>query len=316
MFLFILFIYSLTVGPLELSFNDIIKNLFNSSENLYYKVIFETRLPRSISACLTGACLGLSGLILQYITKNPMACPSLLGVNQGAAFGIVVVLSLFPFCPIPVYLLFSFIGGIIASLLTYFITVSIGFTSMRLIIAGQAINALFYALIQSILIFLPTRSGIILINLNGSLSGSSWELLKYISPVLIFCLILFFVHIKRIYILNLGFQTASSLGMNVTKNLRYFLPLVVILSSFSIGLVGPILFFPLIVNHFGKILVGHNPKILAPFVTFFGAILMLSSDIFMRKIYIEKEVAIGLFISILGAPILIFSSKIRKLMIK
>ncbi len=307
-----LFFYSLTVGPLKISFYHVIEGLFFSSDTIYHRIIFETRLPRTITAFLTGSLLALSGMILQFITKNPLACPSLLGINQGAGFGIVVILALFPFCAIPIYMTFSLLGGVLAAFFIYIITSSIGYSPIRLILAGQAINALFYALTQAILIFLPTRSGVILININGSLSSSSWELLKYHFPVLILCLFLILLNLKKIHILSLGEQVASSLGLNVKKFILFFLIIVVMMCSFSVSMIGPILFFPLIVNHFSKIIVGENPFILAPTVIIFGANFMLISDVLMRLLFHDKEVAIGLFISILGAPILIFSSKLRK----
>jgi iron complex transport system permease protein len=312
--LFFLFFYSLSLGPLPIPFEKVLKGLFIPSDSLERRVIFETRLPRTLTGCLTGACLALSGMMLQYVTRNPMACPSLLGVNQGAGLGIVAILAVYPFCPIPIFLMSAVVGGVIAALLTYFIAAAIGVSPLRLILAGQAINALFYAITQAILIFLPTRSGVILINLNGSLSGSSWQLLKYISPILIFCAIASFFQIKKIHILSLGTEIAHSVGLNVKWIVILLLSLVVLLCSCSVGLVGPILFFPLIVNHFGKIIVGENPYYLMPFVIIFGAILMLFSDILIKLVYVDKEVAVGFLIAIVGAPILIMSSRMGRLL--
>lgn len=314
MILVFLFFYSLYLGPLSIPFDKVLKGLFVSSDSFEKRVIFETRLPRTLSGCLTGACLALSGMMLQSVTRNSMACPSLLGVNQGAGLGIVAILAISPFCPIPIFLISAVIGSITAALFTYFIAAAIGVSPLRLILAGQAINALFYAVTQAILIFLPTRSGVILINLNGSLSGSSWQLLKYISPILIICSILSLFQIKKIHILSLGSEIANSVGLNVKWIVILLLSLVVILCACSVSLVGPILFFPLIVNHFGKVMVGENPYYLIPFVMIFGAILMLFSDILIKLIYVDKEVAIGFFIAIVGAPVLIMSSRVRKLL--
>lgn len=307
-----LFFFSITLGPIKVPFEQVWQNLFVQTDSLESRIIFDTRLPRTLTACLVGVALGLAGLNLQFLTQNPLACPSLLGINQGAGLGIVCILALFPFCHPTVYLLCAFFGGVLATALIYFISNHVGISPLKFILAGQAINALFFALIQAILVFLPTRSGVILINLNGSLAGSSWELLKLtIIPIGLAILINFFT-IKRLQILSFGKLTANSIGLNYKLNLLLFLILSVILSSLSVALIGPILFLPLIITHFSKILIGKNPFILAPFVALFGATFILFCDCAMKILFQEKEIAIGLLIAIIGAPILILTSRLKE----
>ena len=310
--LFCFFFIALSLGPIKLPFKEVIENLFFPSDKLESRLIFDTRLPRAITACLVGAALGIAGMNLQFISQNPMACPSLLGINQGAGLGIVLTLAFYPFCHPIIYLTFSVIGGGIATAFIFYIANKVGLTPLKFILAGQAINALFYALIQAILIFLPTRSGVILINLNGSLAGSSWELLKWTSLPITLSLVLNLLNLKNLHLLSFGKTTAHSVGLNYKFTIVFFLFLTVILSSFSLALIGPILFLPLIINHFSKIVIGQNPFLLTPFIALFGAIFILICDILMKYLFAEKEVAIGLLIAIIGAPILILTSKLKQ----
>ncbi len=306
-----LFFFSLSIGPIQIPFRKVLENLFHYSDTLEYRIIFDTRLPRSLTACLVGISLGLAGMNLQLISQNPMACPSLLGINQGAGLGIVIILAFFPFCHPTLFLTCAIMGGLLATALIYFIANKTEISPLKFILAGQAINALFYAIIQGILVFLPTRSGVILINLNGSLAGSSWELLKWTFVPLILAIFFNCLSLKQLHILALGKNTSSAIGLNYNYSIIFFLIISLILSSLSVALIGPILFLPLIINHFSKICVGNNPYILAPFVGVFGASFILLCDSVMKMIFIEKELAIGLLIAIIGAPILILTSKIR-----
>ncbi|KAB8033554.1 FecCD family ABC transporter permease [Fluviispira multicolorata] len=312
--LIILFLYSLSLGPVYLSFEKVLQACFQSEDTFERRLIVETRLARTIMACLVGSSFAVAGVMLQSITKNPMACPSLLGVTQGAGLGIVVILALFPFCPLPVYLSCAVVGGIIASLLTYIVAVSVGISPLRLILAGQAINALLYALTQAILIFLPTRAGVILINLNGSVAGANWQQLTYVAPVLILLILIAIFNIKNLHILSFGKDVASSIGLRTEFLIAFFLFIIVLLCASSVSLAGPILFFPLIVVHFSKFVVGENPTHLLPFSIVFGAILMLFSDCLMRVVFANQEVPVGFFIALVGAPILILSSRMKRLL--
>lgn len=305
------FVYSIYLGPITISFSNILKAIFNFTDNLERRIIFETRLPRAFTGCITGASFALAGALTQIVTKNPMACPSLLGINQGAAFGIVIAAAVIPFSPLPILLIAATIGGFFAALLIYLISISMNLTPFRLILAGQAINALFYALAQAFLIFLPTRSGVILINLNGSLAGANWYPLLITSPILLLCMLYASLNIKNIQLLRFDSKVSHSLGFNHIKWSSLFFFIITLLCSVSVGLVGPILFFPLIAVYFTKMLVGTNPYYLIPFSALFGAIFMLISDCLMRTLYPNQEIPVGFFVSLIGAPLLIISTKLK-----
>lgn len=308
-----LFIWSLTLGPIHIPITKVIHLLQYPESTLEWRIIYETRLPRALIGILAGSCLAIAGVILQYITRNLMACPSLLGINQGAQLGILLILITAPFTQLTIVMLYAFIGGAIAGLVTYLLVYNMGVSALRLVLVGQAINALLYAISLALIILFPQKSGVILVNINGSLAGSSWQNFTTIAPILFITVIITLVYIKKIHILSLGEDIATSLGLNIKLILAIVLVIVTSLCSLSVGLVGQILFFPLIAVNLSKIILrGNSPHHLLIVSMFTGAILMMFSDCLMRYVYVAEEVPIGIFMSLIGAPVLILCARIKQ----
>lgn len=309
----LIFMWSLTLGPIHIPLNKVMNIILYPVETLEWRIIYETRLPRTLVGIITGSCLAVSGVILQYITRNPMACPSLLGINQGAGLGILLVLMTLPFTQFPIILLYALTGGAIAGLITYILVYSMGISALKLVLVGQAINALLYAISLALIILFPQKAGVILVNINGSLAGSSWQNFTTVTPILLTVLIVCFFYIKKVHILSLGEDIATSLGINIKWLLAMVFIIVIILCSLSVSLVGQILFFPLIAVNFSKIILrNNNPYHLLLVAMFIGAILMLISDCLMRYIYLDQEVPIGIFMSLVGAPVLVLCARIKQ----
>ncbi|MDD3265863.1 MAG: iron ABC transporter permease [Burkholderiales bacterium] len=308
-----LFIWSLTLGPIHIPINKIIDLIRHPEATLEWRIIYETRLPRALIGVLTGSCLAIAGVILQYVTRNLMACPSLLGINQGAQLGILLILITAPFTQLPIVILYALVGGAVAGLVTYLLVYSMGVSALKLVLVGQAINALLYAISLSLIILFPQKSGVILVNINGSLAGSSWQSFHTVAPILFIAIIACYVYIKKIHILSLGEEIATSLGINIKWLLAIAFIIVTSLCSLSVSLVGQILFFPLIAVNFSKIILKSNsPFHLLIVAMFIGAILMTLSDCLMRYIYIDQEVPIGIFMSLIGAPVLVLCARIKQ----
>lgn len=278
------------------------------------RIIMNNRLPRTIAAIITGGGFGISGVILLYVTRNPLACPSLLGINQGSLLGVLLCLIIFPLFPPSGILLFAILGGAIAGLIIYFTVSALGASALKLVLVGQAINAFLYALSQILIILFPNKTGGVLINLNGSLAGLSWHKIELAAPILLVTILITFIFIRKIYVLSLGEETAQSLGVDVNKLLIIIFGLIIVLCSMSVSMVGQLLFFPLIVVHLSKILLKNkNPYHLCITACIVGALLMLASDCIMRYFYVEQEAPLGIFMAFIGAPILIFSSRLKHL---
>lgn len=308
-----LFIWSLVLGPLKVSPHELDLCLLGNHTLPVCHVIISTRLPRTIAALMSGSGFALAGIILFYVTRNPLACPSLLGINQGAIMGILLCLIIFPLISLSGLVFFAVCGGVIAGLAVYLIVSAIGTSTLKLVLVGQAINIFLYALSQTLIMLFPDKTGGMLIMLNGSLAGTLWQKIIFIIPLITLTFIFTFLLAKKIYLLSLGKEIALSIGIDADKLLIITFGLIIILCSLSVAMVGQLLFFPLITTQISKALqTSRNPYHMCVTACLSGAVLMLGSDCIMRYFFIGQEVPLGIFMAIIGAPILIFYSRLKR----
>lgn len=308
--LMICIMLSLSVGTIHIPFKKIIYLLQHSDSSIENILLYDMRIPRTLCAILVGSALALTGVVLFYITRNDLGCPSLLGINQGVFLGIIISVIVSQGIVMKALFASGIIGGAIAGLLTFFITYRIGFSPLKLILIGQAINLFCYAACQCLLIVAPEQADLLLINLNGSLANSSWLLLKTFGGVLIFamCVTLFFI--KKNYLLSLGVDVAKTLGLNVNAYLLLFFSMILIISTCSVAIVGPLLFFPLLVVQCSKLLTSNNhPYHFALISALLGSVLLLASDLLIRSQYSQWEAPLNVFIAMIGVPLLIMRAR-------
>lgn len=308
-----LFYYSLTLGAVKTSLNDATNCLFShDTSSTVCNIIINNRLTRTIAGIISGSALALAGAVLFYITRNPLACPSLLGMNQGAVLGTILALIIIPSISIPGTIIFTLCGGLLAGLIVYFLVSIIGNSMLKLVLVGQAINIFLYALAQILIILFPHKTGGMLVTLNGSLANNSWQKINLIAPEIVILIIITIILAKKIYLLSLGRETALSIGINTKKLLIIIFGLIIGLCSLSVALVGQLLFFPLITVHINKAILNiRSPYHFCITNCLIGAILMLGADCIMRLIYTDQEISLGIFMAIIGVPVLIISSRLR-----
>lgn len=301
---------SLSAGTIHISFNNIFDLLQHHDSSVESIIMHTVRIPRTICAVLIGAALALSGVILFYIARNDLACPSLLGINQGVYLGITLSVVLGGSFAAGSLFACGIFFGTCAGLLTFFVTYKIGFSPIKLLLTGQAINLFCYAACQLLLIFFPGQADLLLTNLNGSLANSSWALLHSFALILVLAIMLTLVFIKRNYILSLGEEMAKSIGVNVRINLILFLAIMLVISTCSVAMVGPLLFFPLLAVQCSKLIISSNrPYHFAMISVLMGSILLLASDVLIRSLYHNWEAPLNVFVAMLGVPILIMRTR-------
>ena len=172
---------SLMLGAVNISIPDIFRALFLDPENKYHLIIRDARLPRTILAVLVGMCLSVAGAIMQGITRNPMASPSILGVTNGAS---LVTFALFIFVPsafrsIPIA---AFIGALLTTLLIYGMAWKGGVRPMMFILSGIAVSSILSAFYNVLVTLFPDAiTGMVGFNV-GSLSARTWSHLWLILP--------------------------------------------------------------------------------------------------------------------------------------
>lgn len=173
---------SLAFGATDLPLRQVAALLLRPDDTTASLVIHTLRLPRSLVALLAGAALGVSGLLLQGVTRNPLADPGILGVEAGGGFAILALVVFFPSAPAALFVPAAFLGGLLAAALAYGAARNIGVTPLRLALAGVAVASLIGAGTRTVQVLFEDRAQGALFALSGSLAGRTWEQLGQVAP--------------------------------------------------------------------------------------------------------------------------------------
>lgn len=267
----------------------------------------QRRIPRTILGLLGGAALGLSGALMQAITRNPLADPGILGVNTGAALFVVSGSAFFAVSSPAGYLGLALAGAGLTAVLVYFIG-SLGpggSTPIKLALAGAAVSAALASLTAAIL--LPRQAA-----LNdfrfwqvGNIGRADWSALATIAPVIALGVVIALLGANSLNALLLGDDVAIGLGVKVTRLRILAAAAGVALCAAVTAVAGPIGFVGLMVPHVVRQLVGSDQRWLLPLSALGGAILLTGADTIGRVLGNPGEVEAGVVTAFLGAPVLI-----------
>ncbi|GAB3480358.1 FecCD family ABC transporter permease [Amycolatopsis cihanbeyliensis] len=269
-------------------------------------VIRSLRVPRTLLGVLAGVALGVAGALMQGHTRNPIADPGLLGVNQGAAFGIVSAVVLFGVSSLYGFIWFAFAGALLAAVVVFLLgaTGGHGSTPVTLALAGAAVNALLYGLIAAIV--LGNRQGMETFRFwrVGSIAGRDFAVAGQVLPFLLLGLLLAVLNTPGLNTLSLGEEVATSLGQHVRRTRILGVTAITLLTGSAVAACGPIAFLGLIVPHVVRALTGPDHRWLIPFSGLLGAILLLLADVAGRLVS-GDTFEVGIMLAVLGAPVFI-----------
>ncbi|MGG0409493.1 FecCD family ABC transporter permease [Peribacillus simplex] len=274
-------------------------------------VIQSVRLPRALIASAIGASLAISGVLMQTLTKNPLASPDIFGVNAGAGLAVVTGVTVFGISNLQVFTWLSFIGAAIAAISIYMIG-SMGrggLTPMKLTLAGAAMTAMVASLTQGLLVSNEALLEQVLFWLAGSVSGRSLDNLVAVLPYLVVGWGLALIMSGKMNVLSMGEDVAKGLGLNIVF-LKLVLGLaIILLAGGSVAVAGPIGFIGIVVPHLTRSIVGIDHRWLIPFSGLFGAVLLISADVISRYILMPREVPVGVMTAIIGTPFFIYIAR-------
>lgn len=312
-FVAILFSLGLSVsyGAIDIKLMTVWQAVFDFHPDVAtHQVIQELRLPRAIAAALVGAFLAVAGAIMQGMTRNPLASPSILGVTDGAAFALVIALAFFPTLSGLGMNLVSWIGAGVAVVLIFMIGSfsKDGLTPVKLALAGVAISTMLRSVSSMISLHfqLEKQMGFWL---AGGLEGTTWTSVKILLISGIVGLFLAITISKSITVLSLGESIATSLGQRniVIKTVGIFS--VLILTGAAVSTAGAIGFVGLIVPHITRFMMGTDYRWIIPSAAIFGALLLVLSDIVARMINAPFETPVGAITSIIGVPFFLYLAR-------
>jgi len=273
----------------------------------YYFIVNTLRLPRTLVAYLVGVGLGISGTILQGITRNPLADPGIIGFNAGASLAAVTLIVLLPSVPLFALPLSAFGGALVVALLIYLLAWDKGSSPLRLILVGVGLDAIATALTTLMITFGEINNvSQALVWLAGSVYGRSWEHVVSLLPWLIVLVPLAFVLAQQLNALNLGDDVARGLGSRVEWQRGLLLLTSVALAGASVATAGRIGFVGLIAPHLGRQLVGPTHEGLIPTAAMMGGMIVVLADLLGRMLFAPIELPCGVITAALGAPYFLY----------
>jgi iron complex transport system permease protein len=252
---------------------------------------------------------------MQALTRNPLADPGLLGVNSGAAAGVIVAIGILGIGGITAYVWFAFLGAAVASVVVYLLGTSgrAGATPVRLALAGTAIAAVLTAFTYAIALSDPD----LLQRFNqwnvGSIAGRETDTIWRIAPFLAIGIIVALGLSRSLNALALGDDTAKALGASIGRTRIAGALAVTLLCGAATAAAGPIWFVGLAVAHVARGIVGPDQRWLLPYSAVLGPVLLLASDILGRVVVRPGELEVGIVTALVGAPIFIALVRRRKL---
>ena len=287
--------------------------LFSGEWNLMFEsIIWEIRFPRVILGAICGAGLALCGVLMQCVTKNPIAEPYVLGISSGASAGAVSVIVLGGVSSMGITTISggAFLGSIISGILVFAIGTQMGRTTSttRLVLTGMAISTIFGAL-TNLLIYAAKNSNQAknaMFWTVGSLGGAKWSVILLPSLILVIVLVVSIFMSKSLDILLLGDDSAIILGINVKLIKSVILILSTLLISTIVAVTGAIGFIGLVVPHICRTIAGSDHKKLVLLSSLIGAIFLTMADILARALFPPIEIPIGIITALIGGPFFLF----------
>ncbi|TYC53047.1 iron ABC transporter permease [Rhodobacterales bacterium] len=272
-----------------------------SAENI---VIREIRLPKTLAGMLVGAALGTAGAIMQSVTRNPLADPGLLGVNAGAAAGVVLPIWLLGMSDPSAFVWPALGGAFTASLLVWALG-STGAGIAGLLIAGAAITAFLLSLVGGLMLLSQTTLDVYRHWVLGSLDGIAMSDVTSLLPFFGVGFLAAALAARHLNALALGSDLARTLGTRIWATRALSLAAIACLCAASVALAGPVGFIGLLVPHAARLFSAGDMRAATVLSAFFGAILLLIADIAGRILLPGIQVEAGLTIAIVGGPLMV-----------
>ena len=308
----IMAIFSISLGAKSIAFTKVIDVLLGNDPDSLETAIILQRIPRTVFGILAGGALGISGALMQSITRNPIADPSILGVNTGASLFVVAGIAFFNITVAYQYIWLAIIGAGVTAVFVYSVASmgKDGATPLKLALSGSAVSIVLGSLVSTIM--LPNNRVMEAFRFwqVGSIGSATWENIMLISPFLVVGFIISMFISGYLNNLALGDEAATALGTNVVMTRTIGALSSVLLCGATTALAGPIGFVGLIIPHIIRLIFGSEMGKMLPLSFLGSAILMLVSDVIGRIISLPGETEVGIVTAVLGAPVFILA--IRK----
>ncbi|WP_110112718.1 iron ABC transporter permease [Bacillus sp. CGMCC 1.16541] len=302
---------SISVGAADIDLMTVWQGVFYfNPEFTSHQIIQELRMPRAITAALVGAFLAISGAIMQGMTRNPLASPSIMGVTDGSAFAIALAFAFFPGTSYVGLMIWSFVGAGIGAGLVFTIGALSkgGLTPVKLALAGAAVGALLSSFSSAIAIHFQVAQDISFWYAGG-LAGTKWMSVKLALPVAIVGIALAIILSRSVTILSLGEDVAKGLGQRTVIVKILGTVVVLLLTGAAVSIAGSVGFIGLVIPHITRFLIGVDYRMIIPCSAVLGGLLLVWADIGARMINPPFETPVGAVTAIIGVPFFLYLAR-------
>ena len=299
-------ILAVRLGSVSIAFKDIWDSIFNYSETLELMLVRDVRIPRALAVLFTGGILGVTGSMIQGVTRNPIAEPSILGVSQGATLVIAIFYAMGIAVTTTNVMIAALIGALFTGLVVLaFISKKANNQSItKILLAGTAMSTFFISL-TTIIGLLSNQSQMIGFWVSGGFRNASWADFRLVFIVGTIGLMIAFLLSPKINLLNLGDDVAIGLGENPEKIRLVTLLVMIPMCAAAVAVGKNIAFVGLIVPQIVRKLLGEDYRKNIPCSFLLGAVLLTYADIAARMMFDPYEMPIGIFTALIGIPFFI-----------
>ncbi|MHC5701270.1 MULTISPECIES: FecCD family ABC transporter permease [Streptomyces] len=296
---------SIAIGAKPVPVADVWHGLFQNTGTGNDVVIRDVRVPRTVLGLLVGVALGLSGAVMQALTRNPLAEPGLLGVNAGAAAAVVTAISFLGVTSISEYVWFALLGAGVVSVAVYVLGGSRGATPVRLALAGTAATAALFGYVNAVQLLDSAALDRLRFWTVGSLASADPATIGKVTPFIAAGVVLALLIARPLNAMEMGEDTARALGAHVNRTRVLAMVAVTLLCGAATAACGPIVFIGLMVPHLVRAVTGPDMRWILPYAAVLSPVLLLGSDVVGRMVARPSELQVGVVTAFIGGPVFI-----------
>ena len=305
----------ISFGAEKIAFSEVWCALFNyDSDNFNHTIIRDIRIPRLLADIMVGACLALSGAVMQGTTKNPMADSGIMGISSGSVFAVVIIVVFFPDVSRLGRIGISALGSGVVTILIYLVALLAKrrASTEKMVLSGMAISTLLTSITTAI-ILKEGISGEMMRYTAGSSANTIWSDIYVSSPFFLVGLVISLIISRSLTIMNLGDDVSKGLGANTFVIKLISTIVVLMLSAIAVVIIGPVGYVGLMIPHIVRHFVGVDYRYVLPLSGILGGAMVVLCDLIARLLIAPYEFPIGVIISMIGVPFFIFTSRREKI---
>ncbi len=295
------------VGAKNISLQTVLDSIFAFEDVLDMQLVRYGRLPRAFSTALVGGILAMAGAMMQGVTRNPIAEPSMMGMTQGATLTVAIATVSNSFFGLAGNTIAALLGAFASGMLVLLFSMqkAANMSISRLLLAGTALSTFFLSM-ACVIALLGNRSQELAFWISGGFRTATWKNVSMLLVVGGICTLISLTLSKKINIVSLGEEVSVGLGVNPARVRITTILLLIPMCAVCVATAGNIGFVGLVIPHILRKIVGNDYRRLMPFSFLFGSALLIWADIAARMVNLPYETPIGLFTALLGVPMFLF----------